>query len=70
MYTQNFISGEEVDFALKKGITINVGALDTLINHKDKLKGKDIFLRINPKMGAGTSYHVITGGPQSKFGVY
>lgn len=27
-------------------------------------------MRINPKVGAGTSYHVITGGPKSKFGVY
>jgi len=41
-----------------------------LITHKDKLKGKNIYMRINPKVGAGTSYHVITGGPKSKFGVY
>jgi diaminopimelate decarboxylase len=27
-------------------------------------------LRINPKIGAGTSHHVITGGPKSKFGIY
>ena len=34
------------------------------------MKGKNIFVRINPKLGAGTSSHVITGGPKSKFGVY
>lgn len=25
---------------------------------------------MNPKLGAGTTYHVITGGPKSKFGIY
>lgn len=25
---------------------------------------------MNPKIGAGSSYHVITGGPKSKFGIY
>jgi len=34
------------------------------------LRGKRIFIRINPKVGAGTSHHVITGGPKSKFGIY
>lgn len=27
-------------------------------------------MRINPKIGAGSSHHVITGGPSSKFGIY
>lgn len=70
MYTENFISDKEMSYALSKGVTLNIGALDTLITHKEKLKGKSIFMRINPKIGAGTSYHVITGGPKSKFGVY
>ncbi len=59
-----------MDYALNEGVTLNIGALDTLMTHKDKLKGKSIYVRINPKLGAGTSYHVITGGPKSKFGVY
>ena len=70
MYTENFISSKEMDYAIKAGVTLNIGALDTLIQFKDKLKGKSIYVRINPKVGAGTSYHVITGGPKSKFGVY
>ena len=70
MYTENFISAKELDYALAAGVTLNIGCLDTLITHKDKLRGQNIFVRINPKIGAGSSYHVITGGPKSKFGVY
>jgi diaminopimelate decarboxylase len=70
MYTENFISSQELNYALSKGVTLNIGALDTLKQYKEQLKGKSIYVRINPKVGAGTSYHVITGGPKSKFGVY
>lgn len=70
MYTENFISAKELQYALNAGVTLNIGALETLQAYKDKLKGQNIYVRINPKLGAGTSYHVITGGPKSKFGVY
>lgn len=59
-----------MDYALNLGVVLNIGALRTLEYYKDKLRGKSVYLRINPKVGAGTSYHVITGGPKSKFGIY
>jgi diaminopimelate decarboxylase len=59
-----------MEYALNLGVVINIGALRTLEYYKDKLNGKNVFLRINPKIGAGTSHHVITGGPKSKFGIY
>lgn len=46
-----------------------MGALETLEYFGEKLKGKEIFIRINPDMGAGENDHVITGGPESKFGI-
>ena len=49
---------------------MNIGAVDPLEFYKDKLRGQKIYIRINPKIGAGTSHHVITGGPKSKFGIY
>jgi diaminopimelate decarboxylase len=58
-----------MDYAIKTGVFINIGALGTLIYNKEKLNGKKIFIRINPKEGAGSSHHVVTGGPKSKFGV-
>ena len=48
---------------------LNIGALDTIKCFKEKLQGKEIFIRLNPDLGAGEHYKVITGGPQSKFGI-
>lgn len=70
MYTENFIAPKELEYAMKVGVTLNIGALQTLERYREKLKGQSIFLRINPKIGAGTSHHVVTGGPKSKFGIY
>ncbi len=53
LYTENFISEEEMDYAIKEGVILNVGALDTLKRFKDKLRGKEIFVRFNPNLGAG-----------------
>ena len=42
---------------------LNVGAVDTLEHFGQKLKGKDIFIRINPDQGgAGENDHVVTAG--------
>lgn len=30
LYTENFISNEEIDYAIEKGVVLNVGALSTL----------------------------------------
>jgi diaminopimelate decarboxylase len=30
LYTENFISEEELDYALREGVTLNIGALSTL----------------------------------------
>lgn len=70
MYTENFIAPKELEYAIKTGVTLNIGALQTLERYREELKGQSIFLRINPKVGAGTSHHVVTGGPKSKFGIY
>ena len=39
-----------MEFALEKGVVLNIGALDTLISFQDKLKGKEIFMRVNPDL--------------------
>lgn len=54
---------------MEKGVILNVGALSTLEEHGEKLRGKEVFIRINPDQGAGENYMVITGGPDSKFGI-
>lgn len=69
LYTENFISDEEISEAIKLGVTLNIGALQTLKHFALKLKGTSIFIRVNPDKGAGENYKVITGGPSSKFGI-
>ena len=53
LYTENFISSEEIDYAMEKGVILNIGALSTLEEHGEKLRGKEVFIRINPDQGAG-----------------
>ena len=69
LYTENFIDADELDYALSIGVTLNIGALDTLDHFRSKLEGRKIFIRLNPNKGAGENYKVITGGPESKFGI-
>ena len=69
LFTENFICEEEMEYALSTGVTMNIGALDTLKHFSGKLSGHKIFIRLNPNKGAGENYNVITGGPQSKFGI-
>ena len=39
-----------MEFVLEKGVVLNIGALDTLNSFQDKLKGKEIFMRVNPDL--------------------
>jgi diaminopimelate decarboxylase len=40
LYTENFICEEELDYALKEGVVLNIGALETLKRFKNKLRHK------------------------------
>ncbi len=49
---------------------MNIGSLSTLELYAKELKDREIMIRINPDLGAGEFYNIITGGPHSKFGIY
>jgi diaminopimelate decarboxylase len=68
-YTANFISDDEIDYALKEQILLNVGELDTIERIGKKYKGARIIIRINPDIGSGECDHVITAGRHTKFGI-
>ncbi|MCS7298742.1 MAG: diaminopimelate decarboxylase [Spirochaetia bacterium] len=70
LFTGIGISNEDLEFCFRKGITPNVGSIDLLERIGSKYQGARISIRINPDYGAGHHDHVITGGPQSKFGIY
>ncbi|MDH4247280.1 MAG: diaminopimelate decarboxylase [Deltaproteobacteria bacterium] len=70
LFTGSNTSAEELRFAVEKGVTVNVGSLNELDHYGQLNPGGRVALRINPDVGAGHHPHCITGGPNSKFGIY
>lgn len=69
LYTGTAVSEEEMEGVVERGATVNADSLDGL----EKLAeagGNRFSMRINPEVGAGHHDHCITGGPESKFGVW
>lgn len=70
MFTGNNVTDEEMQFAIKKGVMINIDSLPQLERYGGMNPNSSISVRINPGLGAGHHDHVLTGGPKSKFGIY
>jgi diaminopimelate decarboxylase len=69
LFTANNVSWDEVEYAVSKGAFINIDSLSQLRRFGERYPGSGVCVRINPNVGAGHHNHVITGGPESKFGV-
>ena len=71
LYTGNNVTDEELKFAVKSGVRINLDSFSQLkrLSKIPEAKGTKISFRVNPMVGAGHHDHCITGGPLSKFGV-
>jgi diaminopimelate decarboxylase len=69
LFTANNVSWDEVEYAISKGILINIDSLSQMEQFGKRYPDGGISIRINPNIGAGHHNHVITGGPESKFGV-
>jgi len=70
LYTGNNSSEEEMEYVISKDVMINVGSLMQLEKYGEINPKSKVSVRINPDVGAGHHSHVITGGPDSKFGIY
>lgn len=70
VFTGNNSTDEEVDDAKKRGILPNIDSLSRLDWFGRKYPGSNVCVRINPNVGAGHHDHCITGGPDSKFGIW
>ena len=70
LFTGNNMTDWELDYAVSQGVLLNVGDLSALERFGKKYPGADVCIRINPDVGGGHHEHVITGGPESKFGIY
>ncbi len=70
LYTGNNQTEAELCFALSRGVAVTIDSLSALKLFGKLRPGGKLAVRINPAIGAGHHAHVITGGPESKFGVW
>lgn len=70
IFTGDNATDAEMEYCLEKGVMINVGSLSQLERLGRMRPGAEVSVRINPDVGAGHHDHCITGGPDSKFGIY
>lgn len=69
LFTPNFASKEEYEFALKIKCYLTIDSLYPLQQWPEIFNGHKIILRIDPGCGAGHHKFVCTGGNESKFGI-
>jgi diaminopimelate decarboxylase len=69
LYTCSNISADELRFVMASGVLINLDSLGQLRHYGECSPGASVSIRINGAIGAGHHPHVITGGPDSKFGI-
>ncbi|MDP2750664.1 MAG: diaminopimelate decarboxylase [Nanoarchaeota archaeon] len=70
LFTGNSVTDEEMKELIAKKVMINIDSLDQLERYGKLNPGSKFSVRINPDVGAGHHDHCITGGPDSKFGIY
>jgi diaminopimelate decarboxylase len=70
LFVSNNVSDSEFKYAIAAGVTVSVDSLTQLERFGRINPGGQVAVRINPGMGDGHHRKVITGGADSKFGIY
>lgn len=70
LFTGTNITNNELKMLSEKGIRINIDSHSALERLGKIARPIFISARINPETGAGHHLHTITGGPNSKFGIW
>lgn len=68
-FTCSNLKEQEVAEAARLGVEVHLDSLTQLETWGKRKLGKEVSLRLNQGIGAGHHAHVITGGPDSKFGI-
>jgi len=69
LFSANNMTDDEMHFATKRGVMLNVGELSRLESFGKAYPGSSVCIRLNGQVGAGHHAHVITAGDKSKFGI-
>jgi len=67
--TGSNITDAEMGAVRHFGVMINIDSLSQLERYCKTYPGTECSVRINPEIGAGGHEHVVTGGPNVKFGI-
>ena len=70
LFTGTSVSEVEMSYLMKEGVRMNIDSLSQLEKLLTHTVPKVISLRVNPEVGAGHHEHVITAGPDVKFGIW
>jgi len=70
LFTGNNVTDEEIDYIVENKVLLNLDSLSVLERYGKKYPNTSVCVRINPNVGDGHHDHVITGGVESKFGIY
>lgn len=68
-FTCGSIDEQELVYVVKQGIRVHLDSLYQVETFGRHFKGREISVRLNLMIGGGHHSHVITGGPDSKFGI-
>lgn len=69
LFTPNFASKKEYEYALSKDVYVTIDSLYPLEHWSECFQHRAILLRLDPGCGAGHHKFVCTGGNESKFGI-
>lgn len=70
IFTSTSVTDDEMKFAISKRVLVNCDSLSQLERYGRLSPNSKVCFRVNPDVGAGHHGHVITGGPESKFGIW
>lgn len=68
-FNGNNVDDAEMSAVRAEGVHVIVDSLAQLARYGRLFPGTSVGVRLNPDIGAGHHDHVITGGPESKFGI-
>lgn len=70
VFTGDNSTEEHIEYCMQNNVMVNIGSLFQLELFGKKYRGEKVMIRVNPDVGDGHHEHCITGGPESKFGIY
>ena len=70
LFTGTSVSDDEMKYLLKEGVRMNIDSISQMRKLLASTAPETVSLRVNPEVAAGHHEHVITAGPDVKFGVW